>query len=349
MFDSGVLFQIFTNNINNVAFKIGDLEVAWYGVIIFFGFVFASLACFLKAHLWYKIPTEPILYYLFIAIPVSIIGARVWAAVIGEINIVDFFNFRNGGLAIQGGVMAACIAALIYFPLILKSAKYNVKTCLNDEVKVKRVSTFVYADCLLPCILVGQVIGRWGNFVNAEIFGAEATPEQLSWLKSFLPFVYEGMIINGVLRQPLFLYESFANFIIFMGIYFGAEFISFRKAGDIGALYFISYGVLRTIMEPLRFSQFGYTTSLVTSILMIVFGVIFILYNHLYLNKHRNQFIIFTMYKGFQIPFKKLYYLMSSSYKKEVDRYDPNWENWGNPKPLKLKRTTEEMLYYNGY
>lgn len=55
------------------------------------------------------------------------------------------------------------------------------------------------------------------------------------------------------------------------------------------------------------------------------------------------------MYKGFQIPFKKLYYLMSSSYKKEVDRYDPNWENWGNPKPLKLKRTTEEMLYYNGY
>ncbi|MGL5246552.1 MAG: prolipoprotein diacylglyceryl transferase [Mycoplasmoidaceae bacterium] len=348
MFYSSSLFEIFTNNIDKIAFRIGDFEIAWYGIIIFIGFVVAALAGFLKAHFWYRIPTEPILYYLIMAIPLSIIGARVWAAAIGEINIVDFFNFRNGGMAIQGGVMAAGICGLIYFPLILRSAKYNVKTCLNDEVKVKRISTFVYSDCIIPCILIGQVIGRWGNFVNAEVFGEIATPEQLSWLKSFMPEVYKGMIINGQLRQPLFLYESFANFIIFVTLYAGAEFVSFRKAGDIGALYFVLYGIVRTIMEPLRAGNFSYITSLITSILMIVFGIGFIIYNHLYLNKHRDQFIVFTMYKAFQLPFKKIYYLMSSSYKKEIDRYDSDWKNWGNPKPLKLKRTNEEMMYYNG-
>ncbi|MGL4647337.1 MAG: prolipoprotein diacylglyceryl transferase [Mycoplasmoidaceae bacterium] len=340
-----------SNGIPNIAFEIFGAPIAWYGVIIFIGFMVAAGCAFAKAHWWYKIPIEPMLYCAVIAIPLAILGARAWSFAIGDAEgnfFLNFFSFENGGLAIHGGIFATFTFGLIFFPLVLKLPAYQVRTSLDGKEQVRRVSSYVYADCILPAILIGQVIGRWGNWVNGEVFGAVATPEELEWLKNVMPLVYQGMIINGVLYQPLFLYESFANFWVFIFLFIGMEFVPKRKAGDIGALYFVFYGIVRAIMEPLRFGDFKFETSLVIAILMLIGGVAFILYNHLYLVKHRDTFILYKCYKKFQVPFKKLYYNLSTDFKSMINKYDPNWKNWGNKKPLKIHKEANEIFFYNG-
>lgn len=333
----------------SVAFKIGTLEVKWYGILITIGFICAIALAATKLRFWYKVPVDPFIYFCFIGIPVSILGGRLWSFIIGDAGknggnfFVDFWDFRTGGLAIQGAILFTVLAACIWFPLILKSPKYQVKTHdEKGESYVRQVSMWVYADAIIPCILVGQIIGRWGNYFNQELYGAAISEQQLMWLKNVMPKVFENMLINGSYRQPLFLYESFANFWVFLIIYVGFEFIPFRKAGDIGISYFFFYGVVRLSMEPFRDSQFQFITSIVTSILFIVFSIALIVINHLVLCKYRDKKILYA------VCIKLRYYLflqMVPRIKEIHNRYD----NYGCTIKPKFVREPQEMLYYNGY
>lgn len=354
---------------DKVAFKIGDFEVAWYGILMTIGFIFAILAASLKLKFWYKVSVDPFIYFCFIGIPVSILGARAWSFIIGDATITtnffaDFWNFRQGGLAIQGGVVCCVISACIWFPLILKRPVYQVttmsnntsnnelsksidkKTKINSEnntstTYVRRVSMWVYADAIVPCILVGQIIGRWGNFANQELYGAiVSNPEtSMAWLKNSMPLVYQGMFINGSFRQPLFLYESFFNFWIFIFLYVGCEFIKFKKCGDLAILYFLFYGILRLSMEPLRDQQFMFVTSIVTSVLYIVVAISLLILNHLVFSKHRD-------YKFLWMLWVKTRFYFFLQFKKEIRDNQILKKNYGYNKPVSFYRTKEEMLYY---
>lgn len=353
-----LIFSLGNNSVEDVAFSIGSFEVRWYGILIFFGFILSIVFISIKIKYWYKVPFEPFFYFIFIAIPVSIIGARAWSYIIGDAklnNVESFFTqfFRFDGMAIQGGVIFAVISGLIYFPLILAKPKYQIRTSLDGKEYIKSVSTFVYADAIAPCILVGQIIGRWGNFINGEVYGSIATPEQLHWLKVLMPAVYDGMWIteNGVttLHQPLFLYESFANFFVFIFLYVGIEYIKQHKSGDLAAGYFVGYGIVRIIMEPLRAAQFNYAMTYVTTAFMIIGGIAFILYNHLYLCKHRDTKYLFMYYVKFTFFFKLLWTKINKKYGEYMSKVDPNNENYLRRTKPNFHREVSQLLYYKGH
>src|SRR5690606_3724299 len=122
------------------------------------------------------------------AIPISIIGARIyyvafmWDSYRG--NIKEMFNIRGGGLAIHGALIAAVIVAIVF-------------------CKKRKVNFWQLLDICAPSIILGQAIGRWGNFINQEAYG---TPTELPW----------GIMINGQKVHPTFLYESIWDFAIFI-------------------------------------------------------------------------------------------------------------------------------------
>lgn len=340
---------------NPIAFtiKIGDLslDIAWYGIFISIGFIAAIVFAAIKLHFWYKVSYDPFLFFCIIGIPVSILGGRLWSFIIGDTKLgpgdnffIEFWHIRSGGMAIQGAILATVIAAGIWFPIILRKPKYNVKT-YNSETNnhiVKQVSMWVYADAIIPCILMGQIIGRWGNFFNQELYGATISEKDLLWLKNVMPKVFEGMFINGEFKQPLFLYESFANFWFFLIIYVGCEFISFRKAGDLGFLYFLFYGILRLIMEPFRDNQFQHLTSIITSVLFIVFSVFGIILNHFVLSRNREFKILELVLKWLS------FYLILWMFPKKRSEHTA-YHTYGFKNRFVFKRSETEMLYYNGY
>lgn len=344
---------------NKVAFSLGSFSVAWYAIFIFIGFFLAIVFACIKLSKWYKVSYDPFFYFIFIGIPVSILGARAWSFIIGDAKIstnffIDFWQFQNGGMAIQGGILFTVIAALIWFPLILKRPKYQVKTNIDNKYYIKQVSMWVYFDAIVPCILLGQIVGRWGNFMNQELYGALVTDPfvSMSWLQTVMPDVFYGMFINGDINnfhQPLFLYESFANFWIFLFLYVGCEFIKFRKAGDIGILYFVTYGILRLALEPLRASQYTFPLNIAFSIIFIVGGILLILVNHLFFAKHRNKKYLFEYWIYFSFFFKKIYMNINKEYRNRLLDIDPKLDNYGYKKRPVFIRENDEIYYYNGY
>lgn len=150
-----------------------------------------------------NIPTRTLEGSVFIIVPLGLLGARLWY-VINHTEIVksfiDVIAVWQGGMAIQGGVFVGLIVGLIIF--YRASKKY-------------KISMWVYLDCILPNILLGQAIGRWGNFFNQEILGwdnGQPFPWLPSWMNDHLHYNGSGGIIDhvDVYRHPLFLYESIA-------------------------------------------------------------------------------------------------------------------------------------------
>ncbi|MCV3734320.1 prolipoprotein diacylglyceryl transferase [Ureaplasma miroungigenitalium] len=291
---------------HNVAFSIGkNFDVYGYGLTFMAGFVLAILIYSLRLKFHYKVPFDPGFYYVFIAVPVILLGARVWSFAIGDAKIgtTGFFDFRSGGLAVQGGVIGGVIVALIWFPLILRKPKYHVRDVNADgEVYVRQVSVWVYADAIIPTILIGQALGRWGNFINGEIYGSETTPEALKWLQNSMPAVFEGMkhpIGDGSLftiYHPLFLYESFFNVVFFTIIYFGLSYIKQLRIGVVACSYFVVYGIIRFITETARASQYRFAGTYVINSLLLVAGILGILYAQFVTRFTRDRFVLEAMF-----------------------------------------------------
>ncbi|MBE4704095.1 prolipoprotein diacylglyceryl transferase [Spiroplasma platyhelix] len=155
---------------------------------------------------WFKmyrrnIPTRTLEGSVFIIIPCGLLGARLWY-VLNHTDMVhgfiDVIAVWQGGMAIQGGIFAGLIVGLIIF--YRASLKY-------------KISMWVYLDCILPNILLGQAIGRWGNFFNQEILGwdtGQAFPWLPSWINDHLHYPNDHV---EVYRHPLFLYESIASLV----------------------------------------------------------------------------------------------------------------------------------------
>lgn len=215
--------------VNSVAFHIGNLRVTWYGIIICLGIICAfSYFCFraMKA----GIDFDTLLDYALITVPVAIICARAYY-VIFNFSSSDYKSFYdiiavwNGGLAIYGGIIGGALTVLII-------------------CKVKKIKFFVIADALTPGVMIGQIIGRWGNFMNGEAFGGATT---LPW-RMRLSSHYTGYVTMEV--HPTFLYESLWNLIgfILINIFYKKK----KFNGEITLWYFGWYGLGRFFIEQLR-------------------------------------------------------------------------------------------------
>lgn len=267
-----------------IAFNIGSLQVRWYAIFILFGFIVAIVLACLKMWKIYKISTEPFYWYILFGVPLAILGARFGSCAIGDANWASFFDFKSGGLAIEWGVALDVIAALIYFPLVLKTNRYRVRDEFGPTPQVRKVSFLLYFDAVMPAILIAQFIGRWGNYFNQELYGATVTNE---WIANFLRTCLPWMYVGDSYKEPLFLWEGLINLAGFLLLFVGAEFIKVRKAGDLAAGYLLWYGVVRLCLEPLRDSQFKFMATFVMSGVFVAIGLGFIIINHCLCKKWR--------------------------------------------------------------
>ena len=159
-------------------------------------------------------------------------------------NPLEILDFRNGGLAIYGGIIGAVITIIVF-------------------CKIKKVNILNLTDYIAPIIPLGQAIGRWGNYINIEAYGAETN----------LPLKME-IIENGVTKyvHPTFLYESVGNFILFLIL---LKISKNRKfSGQITFLYFIGYAFIRFFIEGLRTDSLMMGNIRVSQLLSLIIFII---------------------------------------------------------------------------
>jgi len=229
MRDALISFPMFGENfvIDPPAFvQIGNFNIYMYGIIIAVGFLLAVFYAS-RTHDRFGIKMDDVYDLVIFAVPSAIVGARLyyvvfnWSLYAGDFASV--FAIRDGGLAIYGGVIGAVIA------LWLRS-------------RAKKVNLCGALDIAAFGLLIGQFVGRWGNFFNREAFGYETDI-----------FCRMGLTTaSGTLYvHPTFLYESLWNFIGFLILHFHSR--KHRKySGQYFLLYVIWYGIGRALIEGLR-------------------------------------------------------------------------------------------------
>lgn len=218
--DPRVAFYLFDKN---------GIAIHWYGIIIAFGLILGVVLGVREAkRRGYR--SDMILDLMLIAIPICIVCARLYYVVFTWDSYANDFSKAfavwEGGLAIYGAVIGGVIAALIFY-------------------KWRKVPIGEVLDIAAPSLILGQAIGRWGNFVNQEAFGnLVADPAY----QSFPYSVYIDRL--GEWHQATFFYESVWNLITFVILMIFRKRIKTR--GGVFALYLISYGIGRFFIESLR-------------------------------------------------------------------------------------------------
>lgn len=245
---------------NNVFLDFGVFKIYWYSVLILIGII---IGLFLAAREGRRIALGGtyISDLCFYIIPIAVIGARLYYVIfnfsIFKNNLIDIFKIWEGGLAIYGGIIAAVI--FIYF-YSKKMEKGTLKTL----------------DVLSASLILGQGIGRWGNFFNQEAFGIETTRTFLE--NSLIPkFVIDNMYINGAYHLPTFYYEFLWCFVGFFIIMSARHFVKNSPDGLQTYIYFIWYGMGRLFIEGFRTDSLYIGTfriSQIVSLLLIIIGII---------------------------------------------------------------------------
>lgn len=210
-------------HLNRVAFTLFGLPIYWYGVIIALGFLLAVVFCYKMAPR-FGIKPDDVIDLLFFAVPLAIIGARLYYIIFyldlyrnedGSYDFLEMVDIRDGGLAIYGGVIAAVLTLIVF-------------------CRVKKINFFAFADVGVFGLLIGQCVGRWGNFMNVEAYGG---PTDLPWRMGIDAYV------NGAWQylevHPTFLYESLWNLLGFLLLLFVALKGGRRFDGQIMWSYFL--------------------------------------------------------------------------------------------------------------
>ncbi len=221
--------------LNEVAFTVFGKDIAWYGIIVTTAIVAAVLYVYWRAK-QNGIVTDDFLDIAIYTVVFGVIGARLYYVLTSldrYDSFWDVFKIWEGGLGIYGGIICGALAAII----VLLIKKMNVAKFFNG---------------LAPACMLGQIIGRWGNFVNGEAYGSVETLEFFGHTydisaSASLPWIME---VNGVLCQPTFLYESVWNLIGFILINI---FYNKKKYDGQTVLWYLSwYGFGRMFIEGLR-------------------------------------------------------------------------------------------------
>ncbi|WP_125713788.1 prolipoprotein diacylglyceryl transferase [Companilactobacillus kedongensis] len=251
--------------LNPIAFNLGGLQIHWYGLIIAIGALVGVVMAISEAKRR-DVDPENILDLVLYGVPIGLIGARIYY-VIFELpfymaNPGEIIKIWHGGIAIYGGLIAAFIVLIVL-------------------CKKRNISIWTMLDIAAPSVLLGQIVGRWGNFMNQEAFGGKTT---LSFLQSLhLPdFIVQQMYINGAYRQPTFLYESSWNLIGLIIILALRHRKQFFKRGEVFLAYLVWYPLGRFFVEGMRTDSLyilpGIRVSQALSLILLAVAVILIIY-----------------------------------------------------------------------
>ena len=233
--------------IRSTAFTVFGIDIAWYGIIICTGLILGVLYSVFRAKRNEGIKTDTVIDLAFFLVVFGVIGARLYYVIfkfgdyiktkpdgsfdLGK-TLLAMVNIREGGLAIYGAIIAGFLTILVFS-------------------RIKKIKFLKILDFVSPAVMIGQIIGRWGNFTNAEAFGYET---QLPWRMgihssaSSDPTTLVEMSVKYV--HPTFLYESLWNLIGFLII--NAIYKKKKFDGQIFFMYIAWYGLGRAFIEGLR-------------------------------------------------------------------------------------------------
>jgi len=254
------------NTLDPIAF----LGIRWYAIFILTGIIIAVVHG-LREGKKLGIYSDFIYWGVIVCVPLAIAGARIWYVLFNLSDfdsLADVLGLNSGGLsglAIQGGV----IAALIY---------------IYWWCRHKNVSLYKVFDIVAPGFLIGQILGRWGNFFNQELYGGVIQNTKL--FKALLPqFITEQMYIGGEYHHPVFLYESLLNLLGLIIMLIVRRKDKKLLSGDLMGFYLVWYGCVRIFTETLRTHgdasdplKIGpIYVSILTSCLFVICGITFLI------------------------------------------------------------------------
>lgn len=217
---------------NPVAIQLGSLKIYWYGIIITSAIVIGTVLAMREAKRQGLDP-DHIVNLVLAVVPAAFIGARLyyvffeWERYAG--NWYEIIAVWHGGLAIHGGLLGGFLAGLWY-------------------IKRSKLSFWQLADLVAPSIILGQAIGRWGNFFNQEAHGGPVSQEFIS---RFPGFIQKGMYIQGQYYHPTFLYESLWNLSVFLFLLWYRR-RPVERGGRVFFAYLALYSLGRFFIEGLR-------------------------------------------------------------------------------------------------
>jgi len=244
-------------SVKEIAFSMFGRDIAWYGIIITIGIFLASTYVLNRAK-YEAVSQDDIIDFALVVIPIAVIGARAYYVLA---SLDEYESFREmiaiweGGLAIYGAIIGGAISALA--------------VCLFKKIKILKMY-----DMLCPGVMIGQMIGRWGNFMNAEAYG-EATD---IFIRMGIRNAYNP---STIYVHPTFLYESLWNLVGFLLL--NAYYKKKKYHGEIFFMYISWYGFGRALIEGLRTDSLysgSFRISQVIGIVSFVVGVTFLIINY---------------------------------------------------------------------
>lgn len=263
--------------VDNEAFSIFGISIAWYAVIITCGMLCAILYATRQAKK-IGVTFDDISDFALWTIPVGIIGARLYYVLtsLEKFNsFAEVLNIRNGGLAIYGGIIAG--AATVFIVSI-----------------IKKIDFLALADCVAPGVLLAQGIGRWGNFMNGEAFGAETEGFLRMGIQNIVS-EYTFGTSEMVYVHPTFLYESLWNLLGVLLVYLYGRYLKKKYDGELFIMTFGWYGLGRMFIEGLRMDSlyteiFGLEFRTSQVLAAIIFTVCLALYIYFLIKKPTKPF-----------------------------------------------------------
>ena len=250
---------------DRVLLDLGFIKIYWYSLTMFLGVLVGIIIAYIEIKRK-KIDKTKFENMAFYAILSGFIGARIYYVLFNLDyylkDPVEIIKIWNGGLAIHGAIIGAVLAIFIY----CRKNKWNFIEIL---------------DICAPALIIGQIIGRWGNFFNSEAHGGVVTRSFLESLH--LPkFIINGMYIDGVYYHPTFLYESLLNLICFIVLMLLRRNKKIR-IGTITGIYLMWYGVVRFFIESLRTDALMFGSiriAQVISIILFIIGLLLIILSY---------------------------------------------------------------------
>lgn len=235
-------------NISPIAFEIAGIPIYWYAIFIVSAFIIA-LILFKKQDGLFQIAYKDVLDLSIYLIPSCIIGARLYYIMFHLDyylqNPTQIISIRAGGLAIYGGILAGLMVILLF-------------------CKKRRINVWNLLDYIVPSLALGQCIGRWGNFMNAEAYG---TQTKLLWKMGILKE-------NGFeYVHPTFLYESIITLLLFL--YLNKKKKNRKWEGELTYSYIIIYSFARMFIEGLRIDSLMLEQYRISQVLSVIFFVVF--------------------------------------------------------------------------
>lgn len=251
---------------SRIALSFGRIEIYWYAIFILTGIGLAAYHSHIDM-VNQNYPKDIIYDGLLIGVPLALIGARLYYVLFDPLphyrNIVDVFNITKGGLAIHGAILTT----MIFVPIFCK---------------IKKIKLLPTLDIIVIGILIGQIVGRFGNFMNHEAYGPAIESHVIY---NLLPsFIIDQMTLDNVTHHPTFLYEVIWNLSLLILLLVVRK-KRVLKVGENLGVYLIGYGLGRALLiEPMRVNgAYGDALMLMHIPINIFMSLVFVLSGVIYL------------------------------------------------------------------